>query len=87
MDVIYDILNEIQKSQKGIKLTHLLYKSNLSYKLLQSYIKELTEKDMVAEKQVKVRNNVHKSIKLTEKGEKFLTELRKMKRFVESFGL
>jgi predicted transcriptional regulator len=86
LNVIYDVLNEIQKNP-GIKMTHLLYKSNLSYKLLQVYMKELIEKSMISEKTAKERKSSHMTIHLTETGEKFLAELRKMKRFVDSFGL
>lgn len=88
-DVIYDILRTVQNSPGGIKTTHLLYKTNLSYKLLQGYIEELENKGMIVEMETNSnpKKSSHKTIHLTEHGQKFLAELRRMKKFMESFGL
>jgi len=83
IDVIYDILTAIEGEGGSIKPTHLLYKSNLSYKLLSSYMAELMRRGVIREELVKRK----KVIVLTEDGKKFISELRKMKRFLESFGL
>jgi len=83
IDVIYDILVAVEGEGGSIKPTRLLYKSNLSYKLLNAYLRELIEKGMLAEEVEKKK----KFIVLTENGKRFISELRKMKRFLESFGL
>ena len=83
IDVIYDILAAIEREGGSIKPTRLLYRSNLSYKLLSSYIAELMRRGVIREELVKRK----KVIVLTEDGKKFISELRKMKRFLESFGL
>ena len=78
------MLTAIQKAQGKIKPTHLMYKANLSHKLLNSYLGDLIKRDMAQELQV---DKVHKFIILTDKGRDFLIQFRKIKEFQESFGL
>ncbi|MBT3583198.1 transcriptional regulator [Candidatus Woesearchaeota archaeon] len=78
------MLVAIQKAQGKIKPTHLMYKANLSHKLLNSYLGDLIKRDMAQELQV---DKVHKFIILTDKGRDFLIQFRKIKEFQESFGL
>ncbi len=80
IDVIISILKAIEYEKKGAKPTHVLYKSNLSHKLLKQYLIDLKKRNAIVETDDKL-------ILLTEKGRKFLRELKKMKRFIESFGL
>ncbi|MBI2112675.1 hypothetical protein HYT52_04025, partial [Candidatus Woesearchaeota archaeon] len=47
MELIFDILLAIQNKGGRIKPTHLMYKSNLSHKLLNSYLEELIQKELV----------------------------------------
>jgi predicted transcriptional regulator len=84
LDVFNDMLVAIQKAQGKIKPTHLMYKANLSHKLLNSYLDDLISRDMAQEVQV---DKVHKFIILTDKGRDFLIQFRKIKEFQESFGL
>ena len=84
LDVFNDMLVAIQKAQGKIKPTHLMYKANLSHKLLNSYLGDLIKRDMAQELQV---DKVHKFIILTDKGRDFLVQFRKIKEFQESFGL
>jgi predicted transcriptional regulator len=42
LEVIYDILNVIQKRNHRIKPTQILYEANLSYVMLEEYLKELS---------------------------------------------
>ena len=44
LELIFDILLAIQNKGGRIKPTHLMYKSNLSHKLLNNYLQELIEK-------------------------------------------
>jgi len=78
--MILSVLEAIQSGGGRAKPTHVLYKANLSHKLMKRYIKELKDRGFVVEED-------DKSIMLTDDGKKFLSELRKMKRFMESFGL
>ena len=48
LELIYDILLAIQNKGGTIKPTHLMYKSNLSHKLLNHYLEELLGKELVA---------------------------------------
>ena len=80
--IIYDILQSIQEKNGRIKPTHLLYKSNLSYKRMTELVKELMEKEMIAEEQ----SSGSKFYILTDKGRKFLNEYYKMAEFIKSFG-
>jgi len=83
IEIINDILASIQNKNGKIKPTHLLYKSNLSYKKMNEYIAELIEKDMMNEKKV----DKNKYYIITDKGLKFISEFKKMRDFTESFGL
>ncbi|MFP4524320.1 MAG: winged helix-turn-helix domain-containing protein, partial [Candidatus Woesearchaeota archaeon] len=68
------------------KPTHLLYKANLSYQLLNEYLEELKGKGLVEEEEVG-KKKTKKEILLTEKGYEFLEQYERMKAFQESFGL
>jgi len=72
--------------EKGgkIKPTHLMYKANLSHKLLNTYLDDLVKNEMVTE--VKSKDNYTYLI-ITDKGLEFLTEFQKMKEFQKSFGI
>ena len=83
IEIINDILASIQNKNGKIKPTHLLYKSNLSYKKMKEYIDELIKKEMMKEKEV----DKNKYYIITDKGLKFISEFKKMKEFTESFGL
>lgn len=89
LELIYDILLAIQNKGGTIKPTHLMYKSNLSHKLLNSYLDELIGKELVVieEIQHKKRQSPSKVILLTDKGSGFLAEFRRMREFTDAFGL
>ncbi|MBT4114722.1 hypothetical protein HOD83_01315 [Candidatus Woesearchaeota archaeon] len=84
LDVLNDMLTAIQKAQGQIKPTHLMYKANLSHKLLSGYLADLISRDLVREIQ---KDKLHKQIEITEKGRDFLIQFRKIKEFQDSFGL
>ena len=89
LELIFDILLSVQNKGGEIKPTHLMYKSNLSHKLLNQYLEELIRKDLIAieEEFHKKRESPSKVIKLTEKGSVFLAEYRRMREFTDAFGL
>ena len=89
LELIFDILLAIQNKGGRIKPTHLMYKSNLSHKLLNTYLEELIQKELVVieEMQVKKKQTTNKTVVITEKGLGFLAEFRRMREFTDAFGL
>lgn len=89
LELIFDILLAIQNKGGKIKPTHLMYKSNLSHKLLNAYLEELVEKQLVIieEIQAKKRQSNTKVVIITDKGLGFLAEFRRMREFTNAFGL
>jgi predicted transcriptional regulator len=83
IEIIHDILSAIQKKGGTIKPTHLLYKSNLSYKKMLEYVNGLVHKGMVGEEVVKGK----KMYTITDKGIDYIQEFKKIKEFSDSFGL
>ena len=89
LELIFDILLAIQNKGGKIKPTHLMYKSNLSHKLLNNYLEELIGKELVAIEDVLVKKKraPSKVVIITEKGLGFLAEFRRMREFTDAFGL
>lgn len=89
LELVFDVLLAIQNKGGVIKPTHLMYKSNLSHKLLNSYLDELIQKELVIieEEPVKKKRRPSKVVKITEKGLSFLAEFRRMREFTDAFGL
>jgi len=89
LELIYDILLSIQNKGGRIKPTHLMYKSNLSHKLLNQYLEELLTKELVVVEEEYHRKKISASkvIILTDKGAEFMSEFRRMREFTEAFGL
>jgi len=89
LELIFDILLAIQNKGGRIKPTHLMYKSNLSHKLLNNYLSELVEKELVLieEEIVRKKKAPSKIIRITDKGLGFLAEFRRMREFTDAFGL
>lgn len=82
IEIIKDILLSIRQA-KGLKPTHVMYKANLSHKLLKDYLKELTDKKLITELEEKWKRIIIN----TDKGLKFLEKYEQMEKFKESFGL
>jgi len=81
IDIIISILETVESEGGKSKPTHILCRANLSHKLMKNYLTELISKGFIAE------NHNERKIVITKKGAEFLSELRKMKMFIESFGL
>jgi predicted transcriptional regulator len=86
LELIFDILSAIQNKGGQIKPTHLMYKSNLSHKLLNHYLEGLIEKDMISIIDITNKKSISKMV-ITDVGLGFLSEFRKMREFTDSFGL
>lgn len=82
LEIIRDILEVIRNKSGKIKPTHILYKSNLSYAMMEEYLQELKEKQFILEK-----NTPRKTYLITEKGLKYLEQYRLIADFTQSFGL
>ncbi|OYT67791.1 MAG: hypothetical protein B6U65_02125 [Candidatus Wolframiiraptor sp. EX4484-121] len=76
LKIVLDILTAI--SEEGGKVSKLLLYANLSYDRLMKYLKELSEKGLVEEEMGEYR--------LTERGYRFLEELRRAEKLAEAFG-
>ncbi|HLC88942.1 MAG TPA: winged helix-turn-helix domain-containing protein [Candidatus Nanoarchaeia archaeon] len=89
LELIFDILTSIQNKGGVIKPTHLMYKSNLSHKLLNNYMEELIQKELIVieEHQVRKRKSASKVVRITDKGLGFLEEFRRIREFTDAFGL
>ncbi len=89
LELIFDILLAIQNKGGRIKPTHLMYKSNLSHKLLNAYLDELMERELIRidEEIVKKKMKSTKTVLITDKGLSFLAEFRRMREFTDAFGL
>lgn len=86
LQIIHDILLAIKAKGGTIKPTHLLYKSNLSHKMMSEYLQELMSKNFVLEGEQgkKKKSRVYE---LSDRGYDYLAEYRTVTRFIESFGL
>jgi predicted transcriptional regulator len=82
LEVIRDIL-EILKKGDHTKITHLIYKSNLSNNSIKPYLEELMQNQLIGEMTEKEK----KYFIITQKGREFLEEFNKIKIFSEAYGL
>ena len=82
-DIIGEILKTIRDKRGRIKQTHLMYKVNLSHKLMKSCLEELMSRDMIEEN--RKENNIYIIIK--DRGVDFLQKFEKMRQFQDAFGL
>lgn len=81
--IVEDILLSIQNKGGQIKPTHLMYKSNLSYTQMNSYLEELVEKEFIQ----KIPRKSSEYIAITDRGLEFLGKIREMKEFEKTFGI
>ena len=83
MDIIFDILKAIKEKNNKIKITHILYKANLSHTNLKLYMAELEDKKLIEPFEEKKTN----FYRLTKDGEFHYQKLRQMKNFMETFDI
>lgn len=80
--ILGDILHAANQ-EPGIGTTRLLFLSNLSHDRLTDYLAELKAKGLMEERENAGRRAFH----LTEKGHRFLAEMRRIQSFMADFGL
>ena len=86
-EIIFDILLAIQAGSGKIKPTRLLYKSNLSHSRLKLYMDTLLKQGLVALESSEEGKNARRLVVLTPKGYTFISEYRKMRDLIDSFGI
>ncbi|MDW5563252.1 MAG: winged helix-turn-helix domain-containing protein [Methanomassiliicoccus sp.] len=80
--IFADILRAISESSPA-KVTHILYRSNLSHDRLSKYLQQLEESGLIDKEQEGERA----FYSITDEGQKFIVEFRRMEEFAEAFGL
>ncbi len=83
LEIILDILLVIRDRRGHVKPTHILYKSNLSSKMLKEYLQELLALELITREQSGGRT----SYSLTEKGFDYIRDFTIIKNFMRSYGL
>ena len=82
LEVIKDLLEVVRKGKQA-KITHLIYKANLSNNSIKPYLEELLKNKLI--ESVEIGGKKH--FLITKKGEEFLQEYSKIKILSESYGL
>lgn len=82
--MIADILSALRRERGRLKPTHVMYKANLSHKLLKGYLDDLLSRELIEEV---AADKGRKYIQLTERGLDFLHQFEKLREFRETFGL
>jgi len=83
LEIIRDILKVIRDRNGRIKPTHILYKSNLSYQMMEDYLEELKAKGFITE----IKAKKGKTYAITEKGMNYIDKYAIISEFTDSFGL
>ncbi len=84
LEIIRDILRAIREKDGKAKPTHVMYRANLSHKMLVQYTKELLKKGMITEVE---DSKGKKSFKIKDKGFEYLKDYSMIRGFVDSYGL
>ena len=82
LEVLKDLLEVLQKN-KQVKITHLIYKANLSNNSIKPYLEYLLKNNMLEQ----IIVDEKRMFKITLKGNEFLQEFNKIKIFSDSYGL
>jgi predicted transcriptional regulator len=73
----------VLREYRKVKITHIIYKSNLSNNSVKPYIKNLSDNKLIEE----VTEGEKRYFVLTQKGLEFLQEFKRMQTFTKSYGL
>jgi predicted transcriptional regulator len=80
--IFADILRAVADNGP-VKVTHVLYKANLSHDRLVKYLDQLEDSGLI----VKEQDGDRVGYTITPKGTMFISEFRKMEEFADAFGL
>jgi predicted transcriptional regulator len=83
LEIARDILTIVRAKNGRIKPTHILYKSNLSYRMMQEYLDKLIKKGFLIE----VPLQKSKTYSITDAGRNFLVQYGVVTEFITTFGL
>lgn len=83
LQIIHDILEVIRSKNGRIKPTHILYKSNLSYQMMEENLNELKQKGFIKEH----INGKNRTYSITEKGQSYLERYKQIEEFATFFGI
>lgn len=84
VEIIHDMLQIISSKAGRIKPTQIMYKANLSHKMLIDYMAEILSKGFITENTDK---KGRKTYSLTDKGYNFLRDYQVIRNFFDSYGL
>ncbi len=84
LEIIHDILEVIRDRGPNVKSTHIMYKSNLSHKMLTDYLTELIEKEFILLQEDKKGKKIYR---LSNKGYGYLKDYAAIRGFIDSYGL
>lgn len=82
IEIIRDVL-EVLKKNKQVKITHIIYKSNLTNNSVKPILENLLENQLVQKTTEKEKT----FFSITKKGEEFLEEFSKIKVFSDAYGI
>jgi len=83
VEIINDILKTIKSKNGNIKPSGIMFKSNLSYQMMNEYLRELIEKEFILEVNLKKS----RSYIITPKGQLFMNKFSTVDEFLNSFGI
>jgi len=81
-EIVHDILMSIKKVPSGEKSTHIIFKANLSKKLLDKYLTVMVADDLV---KIVIVNNKPR-FQITKKGILFLKMLKRIEKMTHLFN-
>ncbi len=82
IEIIRDVL-EVLKKNKQLKITHIIYKSNLTNNSVKPILENLLENQLIQ----KISEKEKTFFAITKKGEEFLDEFNKIKVFSDAYGI
>lgn len=83
MQIYIDILKTIRKENGKMRKTHIVYKANLTHSRLKEYLDFLISKEFIEEKTIENTS----FFVITKKGLKFLSDIDKLRKISDAFGI
>ncbi len=81
ISILADMLKIIRERGEA-KPTHILYKANLSHPRMKKHLAALIEGGFI-----EAAKGARTAYRITEKGEKFISEVKKIEKFSDAFGV